>query len=329
MIENEETQEEEQKELTEAEQITEGQTAQELFNEKFEELFTEKEAEVEEEKEEQSSTEDSETEEVEDGDETPEGEETHEEEEETEPIPQDQVDIARSLGFKDDDIVKMANDSPERLEKMVELYSKPAPLPKTEEKVERQKEEIKETPQLKHLKLDDLGDLDPDTAKAVSAILQAHNESIDSRNDLVKELDGLKKHNETTAQGEIRNENERVDRYFDSVMDDVPELGTSNSLTDEQKNTRLEVYGLAAVLRQSRNLGESAALEEATYLYSLSKMDLETLEKEAEQRVKEKITKQKKRMSPRPSGKKTKDKEEKGDKAALETLTEGMRELGL
>ena len=352
-IENEEKQEDKQEAIPSAKLKEEQseQTAQELFIDKYEELFTDdkkedkasseaKQQEEEDEKKEEKQTNadrdseqpDKEEDKPEEGassEEKSEDKESHEdkdEEDETEPIPQDQVDIARHLGFSDEEIVKMAESSPGRLERMVGLYSKPEPRQEAEQKVSV-KPEIKETPKLDHLKLEDLGDLDPETAKALSEVLKSHNSLVDDRNKQSEELDTIRQEREQFSKQSTTNETSRVDNYFDSVVEDVPELGESTSLTGEQINSRKEIYGMSVVLQQSRGLSPEHALEEATYWFSMSKVNLDDLKNSAEERVKEKINKNKKRMSPRPSNKISKKKEERGPKAALDVLEEGMKEL--
>lgn len=281
----------------------------------------------------QLEPEDSEAEEVEDGDSTAEVEESHEETEEEyeeEPIPQEQVDIARRLGHTDERIVWLANNEPWRLEEMVEKYSKPD-LPQRETKqvdVPKRKELDDDLfKKRNHISLDGLEDLDPEASRIVSALVTAHNTEIDRNNALVEKVKELGEHTNKLDQRDFEAEVRRIDSYFDSMTEHIPELGTTSSLTKEQSKAREEVFGIANILQHTRGIPESAALEEATMLYGLSKVDIDTLEKEAEIRVKEKLNKQKKQFSPRPGGKKRKAPEVTGRDAALDTLTKGLKEL--
>lgn len=273
---------------------------------------------------EQPVSEDAEVEETEDVVDSTEVDEADEEIEEV-PIPQEQVDIARKLGYSDDDIVQLAESNPERLEKMVELYSKPD-LPQRETKqVEVPKKE--ESAKLEHVVVDGLEDLEPEAAKIISTLLKAHNDGIDDRNRMKEALDKLGEQTSTINEQNQQVEVARIDSYFDDVSEHIPEFGNTASLTSKQSKVREEVYGMAQIIKNSRGIGEVDAMEQATLMYGLSLVNLDDLEKQAEGRVMEKLNKQKKKMSPRPGGKKKVEKIEHGKEAALDVLSSGLKEI--
>jgi len=329
-VENEQKSEEIKNEDVKEEQ--DDRSALDVLTEGMNDLFEEKPKEEQEElkdedKEQQLESEDSDAEKVSDGEKKVAADDSHEDKVETVPIPQNQVDIARKLGYSDEEIIKTAEDHPERLENMVKLYSEPSLSQREMPKVEVQKEEKKETPKLDHIKIDDLGDLEPESAKAVSAILKAHNALIDHTNKQAESLDRL---GEQTAGIERKGQEEavgKIDAFFDDASEHLPELGKVGSLTVDQAKARTEVYGIANIFQNTRGVSERKALEDATYLFGLGKIDLDTVEKEAEERVKEKLNKQKKKMSPKPGGKKKVEKPEYGKDAALDTLSQGMKEI--
>lgn len=278
-------------------------------------------------KDEQLESEDSDAEKVLGGEKKAEADDLHEKKVETEPIPQKQVDIARKLGYSDEEIIKTAEDHPERLENMERFYSEPDLAQRELPKVEVQKEEKKEVPKLDHIVLEDLGELDPESAKVVSTLLKAHNSLIDTTN---KQADTLQRLGEQAAGVEKRNQEEvigKIDAFFDEASEHLPELGKVGTLTPDQVKVRTEIYGIASIFKNSRRVSETQALEDATCLYGLGKVDLETIEKEAEEKVKEKLNKQKKKMSPRPGGKKKVEKPEYGKEAAIDVLDTGMKEI--
>jgi len=279
---------------------------------------------VEENEDEQPLSEDAEVEETEDADKPTEVDEEDEETEEV-PIPQDQVDIARKLGYSDDDIVQLAESNPERLEKMVELYSKPS-LPQRETKqVEVPKKE--DSAKLEHIAVDGLEDLEPEASKIISTLLKAHNDGIDDRNRMKEALDKLGEQTSTINEQNQQVEVARIDSYFDGVSEHIPEFGNTTSLTSKQGKVREEVYGMAQIIKNSRGISEADAMEQATLMYGLSLVDLDTLEKQAEGKVMEKLNKQKKKMSPRPGGKKKVEKVEHGKEATLDVLSSGLKEI--
>lgn len=246
---------------------------------------------------------------------------------EMEEIPQAQVDIARRLGFSDDEIVKM---EPSRLERMIELYTQPKPVPQPEPKVvvTESKEPVKKV-QLEHTKIEDFGDLEPETLTALKPFLTAHNKLIDAFNEANGKLDSL---GERAAAQDTKAQTDRIsqiDIFFDKVSKDIPEFGTSTNLTKDQQAARLETFGIAQILCQVRGLNENEALQEAAYLYGLSKLDVEKLEVQAEEKLKEKLNKQKSKMSPRPGGKKSPEAKKHGRQAAIEYLAEGLKGLNI
>ena len=318
-VENEETKTETTEDKTE-------QTPVEFLEEGLNEIFSE-ETETEEVVEDNlSDTEDS-------GDKKePEGEEKVETDDsqkvEKELIPQVQVDVARKLGFSDDEIVKLAEDSPERLDSMVKLYSEPA-VPQREDKtVEVVKGEERAKPtQIDHITMEDLGELEPDAAKVAVTLVEGQNKLIDILNKQNEQISTL---GEQTSAFEKKNHADataKIDTVFDNASEHIPELGKIESLTATQAKVRQKVYGMAKVIEHTDGLTESNAIEEAIYLFGLSKVDLEKVEQEAEERVKEKINTNKKSMSPRPGGKKSLQKDLLGKKAAIEHLQEGLKEI--
>ena len=237
------------------------------------------------------------------------------------PIPQEQVDIARQLGFSDEEIVKLAEQSPDRLERMVTM-SKTPKRGAEEEKVVKV-EETKPT-KVDHVKTEDFGDLDPDLVKVFSAKMNGLIDVINTQND---KLSNLGEHSSEVDRRHQLDETRKIDTVFDTASEHVPEFGKADSLTQSQVQARKETFGIVQILKATRGIDETAALNEAIYLYGLSKVNLDELEVKAEEKVKEKINKNKKTMSPRPGGKKEVGEAKVGRKAAMEHLEEGLKEI--
>lgn len=323
-------------EKTEKVEQTEQKSALDVLTEGMNNLFKEEEV-VETKEEKQSEGEDTDLQkeldedlgESEDEPKEKEAEAESSDSDDTEPIPQDQVDMARKLGFSDEEIVKIAETNPERLENMVKLYSKPEPTQRetTPVAVAKREEPKKEVTKLEHVQMDDLDNLEPESAKVVQGILKAHNQLIDAFNKQQEKLDSVGEQTVAITEKERKDAVGKIDSFFDEASEHVPELGKVSNLTQEQAKTRSEIYGLAVVMQQSRGISEREALEQATYLWGLSKIDLSKLEVEAEERLKEKLNKQKRTMSPRPGGKKKAEQVTKGKDAAQKFLADGMKEL--
>ena len=248
--------------------------------------------------------------------------------EDTEPIPQEQVDIARKLGYADEDIIELAEKHPERLENMVKMYQTPKPVPQAEQKVVvREGPKKEKVERLAPLSIEGLDELEPETAAVVKSLLKTNNSLIERLNKQQDALESLGEQTGALGERDKIDKVQKIDSFFDEASEHLPELGKIGSLTNEQAQTRIEIYGLATVLANSRGLSERKALEEATYLYGLSKVDIDKLSIQAEERVKEKLNKQKKRMSPRPGGKKRLEVKEHGRTVALDFLSQGLKEL--
>lgn len=303
---------------------------EDIFEEKVEVEEENKEENKEEIKDEdkQSELEDLETEEVSDGGKKVEADDSHDgeskDEYETVPIPKEQVDIARSLGYSDDEIVKTAEEHPERLVNMVRMYSKPT---ETQRELKEVVAEKKEIPKLDHMKIDNLDELEPESANVIKSILKAHNSLIDHTNEQEERLASLGERATTVEERDKTEAVNKIDAFFDEVSEDLPELGKAETLTHNQVKTRREVYGIAAVMQNTRGISERKALEEAVAMCSMSKVDLDEITKGAEEKVKEKLNKQKTKMSPRPGGKKKVEKPELGKDAAIDFLSSGMKEI--
>jgi len=318
-MDNEETKDIVENEVNETkEEVKEEESGLEFLSKGMEELFSNKDEDETPVVEESEDKTESETEEIAEADKTSEVEK--------ELIPQKQVDIARKLGWSDERIIKTAEESPDELVKMVELL-KPAATQREIPAVEVVKEEKEKPVKIDHVDFEGLDELEPDAAKVASTLIKGQNNLIDIINKQNEQLNML---GEQTSVIEKRNQaeaNAKIDSVFDDAAEHIPELGKVDSLTSDQIKTRQKVYGMAKVIENTDGLSESSALEEAIYLYGLSKVDLEKVEQEAEDRVKEKINTQKKAMSPRPGGKKPLKKVKVGKEAAVDYLTEGMKEI--
>lgn len=295
--------------------------------------------------EEDSQQEDSEGEEPEDeldlgsddeeSEEEPEGDEEELEEkpeseddgEEYEPIPDDQVTAARMLGLSDEQIVSLAEENPSVLERMAWNYQrdkleqdKRVPE-KPEPKPEKPKPEL-----LEHVEMD-LNDMDPDMSKVVSQMLSAHNKLIDKHNDLLKNQSRVDEISEQLESKSTEDFNRSIDRMFDDLSENLPEVGNSRAMDAENAKLRQELFGMASILQNTRGLELQDAIEEAGFMWKMSQTDLDQLEEKVTKELKKKLNKNKKRMTPRPGGKKTTKKYDSPREAAVDTLAKGMEEM--
>lgn len=254
--------------------------------------------------------------------EEPDGDTTESEDDEYEDIPQDQVDVARSLGYSDDQIVQLAESNPRVLEDMVKLHTARQAVPSQGE-VKRDTQEPKPAEKLEHVNIPGLDKMPAESQAALTAMLQAHNAMIDKLN---AQNEQLAKVQETETKKTVEEQaayERKIDSYFDSISEHLPEVGKGN-VDQSQQLARQEIYGIAYMLQQTRGVDLDTALDEASYMWGLSKYDLDDLEKQAEERVREKLNKNKKRFTPRPGGQKTNKKYRNMDEEALDILGKGL-----
>jgi len=242
-------------------------------------------------------------------------------------IPDDQTDAARLLGLTDEQIVKLAEDNPDVLKKMAANYKRDSleePVkseePKTEP-VEKKEPELE-----KHMEMD-FDDMDPDMAKVMSKIVSAHNRLIDKHNEEVKKNVRIDELSEAIKARDIQDFNNSVDKMFDGLSDNMPEIGNSRELDVETTKLRQELFGIANVIQKTRGLSLNDAIDDAAFMWKMAQTDLDELEKKVSSKLKVKLIKNKKRMTSRPGGKKTEQKFETSRDAAKDELSKGMEEL--
>jgi len=319
----------------EIENNDEVQAAKDVFDEKFQELeIDEPELEEEEVEEENEGDEDNQLEPEPDKSEDEESEEEVESEEEAseegdedyEYIPEEQVRVARSIGLSDEEIVNL---SPETLEKMVERHRKEVSSSprevdeKVEPKVDEKKDEI---PLLDPMDYD-VSELDPDMQKFAKMMLDHTNKLTAERNDMAQRLNGIDEVKQEIQNRDTRDFNRRIDGIFDELSENLPEVGNSTALDGDSQKIRNELFGIATSLMNTRGISHTEAINEAAFMWKMAQVDLDDLEKKATEGLKRKLNKQKKRMTPRPGGRKTKKKFKSKEAEALDTLEKGLESV--
>ena len=257
-------------------------------------------------------------------DEDVEGEEVKKEDE-TEPIPQDQINIARRRGWSDEKIVKIAEENPEILEDMVALAGQQTIQPQVETKVEPapiEKQEAKgvdkvelDAEALKKMK-DSYGDEVVDSV--ILPLMGGLNNTIDQLNSLRGTVSGVEQTNQAT----------QAKKNFDeanTVFDGLTETFTVFGKTDELPRTANGSFDVNSSAVQAR--GEVFKVASAFAASGMSWTDSlknsvrwykgEHAEKSLERKIVKGLNSRKKKFSPRPTSKKTKQtfvsREEEGE----------------
>ena len=265
----------------------------------------------------ETETKETETTETEVGAETTETTETETKEtkaEETEPIPQDQVNIARRRGWSDEKIVKIAEEHPEILEDMVALAGLQATQPQVEQKVETaptKKQEVKEVGKveldgeaLKNMK-EKYGDDVVDSV--ILPLMGGLNNTIDQLNTLRGNVDGVE---QTNQANQAKKEFDEANTVFDGLTETFKVFGKTDELpklSDGSFNkqspaviARSELFDIANAFKTS-GMNWTDSLKNAVRWYKG-----EHAEKSLERKVVKDLISRKKKFSPRPTNKKTK-----------------------
>jgi len=227
----------------------------------------------------------------------------------TEPVPQEHITIGRRFGWSDDKIIKMSEEHPDILEDMGRLVGQQN-QPPVEQKVApaaTQKQEVKEIEKVE-LDLDKLKEsYGEDVVNAMARIVSNNNALVDRVNALRGQVDGQTEANRAAqAQKEHQEANEVFDELTETFevfgkTDELPKLPDGRyDVNSPAVKARSEVYDVALAFKNS-GMGWSRSLKEATRWYKG-----EHVEKSLQRKIIKDLNARKKKFSPRPTDKKTK-----------------------
>jgi len=232
--------------------------------------------------------------------------------EETEPIPQEQVNIARRLGWSDDKIVEVAENNPEILEDMVALAGRQTQQPQVVQKVEpapTQKQEVKGVDKV-NLDEEALGKMkeaygDEVVNSVVAPLVAGLNTTIDQLNTLRSQVDGVE---QTNAANQAKKNFEEANAVFDGLTETFAVFGKTDELprtadgsydvNSPAVQVRGQVYEVAQAFHASGK-SWSDSLKEAVRWYKG-----DHAEKSLERKIIRDLNSRKKKFSPRPTNKK-------------------------
>jgi len=234
----------------------------------------------------------------------------------TEPIPQEQVNIARRLGWSDDYIVEVASNNPEILEDMVALAGRQTQQPQVQQKEEpapKKTQEVKEVGKveldgeaLKKMK-DNYGDEVVDAV--IKPLADGLNKTIDELNALRGNVSGVE---QTNKQNQAIKDFEEANAVFDKLSETFEVFGKTETLPKladgsfDMKSpavkARADLFRVAHIFRSGGDSWQDS-LKNAVRWYKG-----ENAEKSLERKIVKKINSRRKKFSPRPTSKRTKQK---------------------
>jgi len=235
---------------------------------------------------------------------------TKDTDDETEPVPQEHITIGRRYGWSDDKIIKMSEEHPDILEDMGNLIGRQN-QPVVEQKVApaaTQKQEVKGIKKVE-LDLDKLKEsYGEDVANSMAQLVSNNNALIDQLDTLRGQVDGQAETNRAT---QAQKEHQEANAVFDDLTetfevfgktDELPRLADGKyDVNSPAVKARSQVYDVALVFKNS-GMGWSNALREATRWYKG-----EHVEKSLQRKIVKDLKARKKKFSPRPTAKKTKE----------------------
>jgi hypothetical protein len=196
-------------------------------------------------------------------------------------IDPDVLEIFNDYGLSQETIDKIAKESPDLLSSIKEEIENEK-KPKQEKK-----EQSVQKSTYKEIKVD----LDPDLVgadvkKAIDNIVSRINEQGKS---LESETERLKQERESAFQ-------QKIDGNFDRYSKQVPALGNSSTMTENQYKTRIELFRHAGITAEIRGISIEKAIE-----IEVNKFKNQDGEKVAQQRIIDKLNGQRKHFTNPPT----------------------------
>ncbi len=231
----------------------------------------------------------------------------------TEPIPQEQINIARRLGWSDDYIVEVSNNNPEILEDMVTLAGRQIQQPQVETKVEPAPKEKQEVTEVAKVELDDAALKkmkesygDEVVNSVILPLMKGLNTTIGELNTLRGNVDGVERTNQAT---QAKKNFDEANTVFDGLTETFTVFGKTDELprtTDGKYDAnspavqaRTEIFDVANAFKAS-GMSWTDSLKNAVRWYKG-----EHAEKSLERKIVKDLKGRTKKFSPRPTSKKT------------------------
>lgn len=243
-----------------------------------------------------------------------------------EEIPDRLVQAGRQANLADDVIVELSETHPETLEALARAQE--AAAARTQQTNQRQTTQEDKAPAadrgtgFKPIELD-LSDEDEDEMGPRAVKL------IKTLADQVNKLGGqVNEHNNSLNSVQQQSQSERIrqiDSYFDTLADDIPDLGKTGSLTERQKQNRIFAF------KTARNAMESYGIsnDEEALAMGAKALKGQKTEAQVKQRLIQDLDKNKKRFTARGHSRQRPDKKmsvEQRAMAAINRVLDGTSE---
>lgn len=235
------------------------------------------------------------------------------------------VIAARARGFSDKRIVELAENSPDVLEAIADMYDATKAFPalrNPETKEDDKKVEEPKKPELGRIKINaDLLDTDEGTREALSQIESNYNKLVETVENLNSQLGNQDENISSLKNQQQQQYFKQVDDYFDSMSKDYPEVGVSSNLSSDQTDFRIAVHNEAAALAQAGLYSMPEALSFALKARTADK---------AKERLADNLKRRKKEITNRPSHRKESIKQyDSNEEKVMDVIGQKLQEFNL
>jgi len=238
-------------------------------------------------------------------------------EEDSEPIPERLVDAGKAAGLTDTKIVKLAEEHPDVLEAMAQLREAAFRVQSDKKEPDAKDADIEQPIQRFDATAFD-GKNPEQVTEMLTKLAEQHNKLVDNFEKLQgKTVEYDKEVAERKAQIQA-DYVAMIDNYFDKVEADLPAVGKAKSLTDKQLAARQEIFRIADALDGPI----SQRLDKAVRAYG-------GMYGQAEDSLRRKLNKSKKKFTARPNSHKKTEKFKSGEEAAQKAFNDAWEEFDL
>jgi hypothetical protein len=251
--------------------------------------------------------------------------ESEDKEGEEEDIPEHLVEAGRREGWSDEKIIQYAENDPDVLERLAQLHEQiqAASVQREPEKQElEQKEPEKKRMEKLSLEGINLEEVDEGVKGILQKLVERDNSRTDEFNAISDKMEGYEQQTVSLAEQRQREYDSRVDGFFDG-LEDFPDVGKTVNLSDINVSARLEIHEIAKALSKGGGTLEQC-LDKAVKAYK-GMYGREA----AEQTLRRKLDKSKKKFTPRPGGQKTSKKFTTEKEAVEDALSKKLDEFGV
>jgi hypothetical protein len=244
-------------------------------------------------------------------------EEKDDDADEYEEIPDRLIQAGREANLSDDAIVELAESRPEALEALARAQEAAAAVRQTQTRPDTAQEDVPQKPQtgaaFEPLKLELSEDDEEEMGSRAVKLIKTLADQVNRLGSQVNE------HNANLSSVQQQTQSERIrqiDSFFDTLSDDIPDLGKTGSLTQRQKQNRIFAF------KSARNAMEAYGIQNDEEALAIGAKALkgQTTEAQVKERLIKDLDRNKKRFTSRGFSRKRSDKRKSVEERAMDAI---------